>query len=266
MMGALDGAIARGSTAQTDRASGQSSLFGMFAAAVSEEEQEFYPTCDGWHDRELLRFEKASIGFYVTGHPLDRYEQEVGLYATRNTGSLQQMANREPVSIAGVVSSLRERRTRSGDGRMAYLQIEDRHGQVECICFSEPYAKFEELVKSDEPLLLKGTIHIEGDERPVHKIRLSEVSRLVDARREKVARVVIELDADSVDEARMSSLAEVLRRHPGKCTTEISLRVVTNDASGHGFMVLPEDFNVEPSDDLIIAVERLFGDRVVRLQ
>jgi DNA polymerase III subunit alpha len=263
MMEALDPAMGRGGKSQADRASGQKTLFSMFATAAPV--QDFYPECEPWLDRDLLRYEKGSIGFYVTGHPLDRYEQEVQLYTTKNTASLQQLSNRDEVSIAGVVTSLRERTTKKGDARMAYVQIEDRHGQVEAICFSNAYEAAEEVLKSDTPLLFKGTVAIEGDEKPVHKIRLTTVTRLVDARMEKIGKVLIELDAENVDRKKMTDLASVLSRFPGTCTTELSLRIVTPEASGRTHIVLPETYNVEPSDDMLIAVERLFGERVVRL-
>lgn len=267
MMGATSTAIDRGQKAQQDLNSGQSSLFGMFAAASSKPTEDYYPDCDPWTDKELLAEEKSSIGFYITGHPLDRYEQEVKLYAKNTTLTMRQLRHREEIAIAGVISTLREKSLKSGKGRMAFIDFEDREGSVEVLCFSSAFAEYEEVLKSDEPLLLKGTVSVEGDGDNVSfKIRMTEAVRLVDARMAKVRRVRIALDAGEVQDTHIRRLAEVLQKHPGTCTTELRLQIRTQDASGTSVMVLGEDFKVEPSDDLMIAVERLFGRRVVSLR
>lgn len=267
MIGATSTAVDRGQKAQQDINSGQSSLFGMFAAASNKPTEDYYPDCDPWTDKELLAEEKGSIGFYITGHPLDRYEQEVKLYAKNTTLTMRQLRHREEIAIAGVISTLREKSLKSGKGRMAFIDFEDREGSVEVLCFSSAFAEYEEVLKSDEPLLLKGTVSVEGDGGNVSfKIRMTEAMRLVDARMAKVRRVRIALDAGEVQDTHIQRLAEVLLKYPGTCTTELRLQIRTQDASGTSVMVLGEDFKVEPSDDLMIAVERLFGRRVVSLR
>mgnify|MGYP000365595028 CR=1 FL=1 len=267
MMGAIPTAMDRGQKARADRDTGQSSLFGMFAAASPKPSEDYYPDVEAWTDKELLANEKSSIGFYVTGHPLDRYEQEVKSYASHNTSTVRKLRHRDEVTLAGVINTLREKSLKSGNGRMAFIDFEDRDGQLEVICFSKAYAEAEEVLKSDEPLLIKGTLSVEGEAGNFsYKIRMQEATRLVDVRKAKVRRVRIELDTNIIDRTHMDRLAGVLQRFPGNCTTELSLRIETAEASGHNVMTLGEAFKVEPSDDMMIAVERLFGRRVVSLR
>ncbi len=92
---------------------------------------------------------------------------------------------------------------------------------------------------------------------------MTEAIQLVEARKAKVNRVCIAVEAADLDNEKLVSLAAVLRRFPGNCTTELSLRVDTKEAKGKGVLVLGEDFMIEASDEMLIAVERLFGRRVV---
>ena len=270
MYGAIPTAADRGQKAQQDRNSGQANLFGFFAAAPAAAAvavEDFYPEIEAWTDKELLAAEKASIGFYITGHPLDRYKDEVKQYASHNTRTLRALRPRDNVALAGVVGSIREKTLKSGNGRMAFIEFEDREGSVEIVCFSSAFAENEEALKSDEPLLIKGTIKIEGDDGNVtHSVRLTEAMRLVDARKAKVRKVCIALDAENLDKKAMIKLADVLRRHPGGCATELTFQVHTDEVAGHSIMTLGDAFKVDPCDDLLIAVERLFGRRVVSLR
>jgi DNA polymerase-3 subunit alpha len=270
MMEALSTAIDRGQKAQQDRSSGQASLFGLFAAAApaaASKGEERYPDAEGWTDKQLLQYEKESIGFYVTGHPLDRYEEEVASYASHTTDTLRKLRNRDDVSLAGVITSLREKILKSGKGRMAFVEFEDRHGQIEVMCFSASYAENEEALKSGEPLLLEGTVSVEGElDNPSYKLRLSKATRLVEARLQKIRRLMIHLPQRDVQRQTLESLAQLLRRHPGDCAAELHFRVETSEARGAAVVALGEQFQVSPTDELIMAVEQLFGDRVVRLR
>ncbi|MBH25631.1 MAG: DNA polymerase III subunit alpha, partial [Myxococcales bacterium] len=272
MFGAIESAMARGQKAQQDRNTGQSSLFGMFmeaAVEAAEEEEtnpgEYYPDVPPWTDKELLANERASLGFYLTGHPLDRYKEEVSRYATHNTMTITRCANHEEVAIAGVVSSLREKLSKSGS-RMGFVEFEDTHGSIEVLCFSSSYMDSEEVIKSDVPILLKGNVKVEGEGGNVsHKLRLKEATRLTDARRARVRRVQIQLDAERLRERQMRDLAALLQRYPGGCVTELSMRVQTAEATGKSILRLGDAYRVDPSDEMMMAVEQLFGDRIVKL-
>ena len=120
--------------AQRDRESGQTSLFGMLSEAADQAgtpiDDHRYPDVPEWEPRQTLAFEKEALGFYVSGHPLDRYLGDLKRHATATTGSLEGGAlqsgaglkNRAEVIIGGMVTEYRERPLRSGNGRMAIFQ------------------------------------------------------------------------------------------------------------------------------------------------
>ncbi|RAL25532.1 DNA polymerase III subunit alpha [Lujinxingia litoralis] len=267
---AIETAVERGQKAQHDKAVGQSSLFGMMAQDAREEVlDDSYPECLPWNDRELLEHEKSLLGFYVTGHPLDRFESELGLYGASTTHELMtnsSLRNRADVAVAGVVSAMREVPLKSGDGRMGFITIEDKTGEIEVIAFSSSYAEAEEVIKSGEPLLLKGQIQEEGDpENRTRRIRLESASTLESEREAKVRQVLVEIGVEQVSNGQLRELQKVLAAHSGHCRTTLIFKKETSQGTGQAEMVLPADFATRPTDGLLMAIERLFGRNSVRL-
>ncbi|MGZ3444463.1 MAG: DNA polymerase III subunit alpha, partial [Myxococcaceae bacterium] len=134
----VEKALERGASAQRDRAVGQSSLDGLLedagkpgpAASVGKPE---YVAFEEWPEKERLAMEKEAIGFYVSGHPLHQYAKELQRYA-RPAASVQRARRDDVVTVAGIVSQLRERPTKTGK-RMAWVTLEDLSGSVELVCF-----------------------------------------------------------------------------------------------------------------------------------
>jgi DNA polymerase-3 subunit alpha len=136
LFAALDRAMDAGQKDQRDREQGQSSLFGRadgdgdgHPAAAPDRIRDV----SAWGEGERLAFEKESLGFFITGHPLERFRGEMEKWATATTGKLMEMADRE-VSLGGIITALRPIKTRKGD-RMATFILEDLEGGVEALVF-----------------------------------------------------------------------------------------------------------------------------------
>ena len=257
----LDKAIERGQATQRDRESGQMSLFGMLVQAtpkaVGGADYDTIPADAEWTERERLQREKESLGFYITGHPLDRYLDELRRYANANTESVEQLPNNAEVTIGGVVAALRERPLKDGSGRMAFVTFEDNRGQVEVIVFSKQYADAEAAIKSDEPLLVRGQIRIEGEgDSKVRKVRATEVSSIAAARRQLTRRVGVRVPSDAVDGRLVAAMKAAFAQYAGPCEAELAL--VLPDQT-EVVVLCGDRFRVTPSDDLIGKVERLVG-------
>src|SRR5690606_15011012 len=146
---------------QKDRASGQTSMFAAFAAtsapqgpaATGNTAEESYPEVEEWSEKKKLRSEKEALGFYITGHPLDRYAEDLPRITSATTQSVGKYANPQArfaeVSVAGVISLYRERPLKSGKGRMAFITIEDLHGSIECLVFSKVFNECEDILRGD---------------------------------------------------------------------------------------------------------------------
>src|SRR5262249_32161300 len=140
-----------------------------------------------WPETERLKFEKEAIGFYVTGHPLDRYKEDMRRLANATIAHLDRKGNRAEGVLCALVSSMRERPLKDGSGRMAFAVIEDLTGSIEMMVSANTFAQHEMTLKSDQPLIVKAAVTIERDEEAeaqTLKLRCLDVKLLADARKD----------------------------------------------------------------------------------
>ncbi len=271
LLGVLDGAIERGAAEQRDRKSGQTSLFGLFAAQEpakpapgAAQQGETYPEIDAWTPKQLLAFEKEALGFYISGHPLDRYRSDLLRYATAGTADF--LAGKKAVgdhSIGGIVSQYREMITKKGD-KMARFMLEDSEGAFEVIAFPKTFEKVRHVLVSDEPILCTGQVKNEGGaEAPEWKMLLEGASPLGELRQAKSTRVDIHLNADTTTTDQLDELKTILANATrGNCQAFVRLKIAQRSET---VLALPEAWDVAPTDELLARLERLFGDRVATL-
>ena len=263
--GALDAALERAAQTQKDKKSGQGSLFSLVpAVAAGAGAPETYADVEEWTPKELLSWEKDSLGFYITGHPLDRYQGDLSRYANANTSELERHADKDvAVSVGGVIQGLRIRPTKDGTGKIAFGNLEDQFGKVEIVVFPRTFVKVEEIIKLDEPLLLTGKIKDEGDsEKRELKMILDEAVPLSRVRAEKTSRIHLVLKADDLNPQLIEELKSILKLHPGGCKTFVHVQIPLRSET---VIPLGPEFSVAPTEDLLLRVERLFGKRVALL-
>ncbi|RMH42146.1 MAG: DNA polymerase III subunit alpha [Deltaproteobacteria bacterium] len=266
LFAAIDRAMERGAQAQRDKKTGQASLFGLLNASEERAAQpETYPDVEEWTPKQRLAFEKESLGFYVSGHPLDRYRSELARFATATTRDfLDGLRAPGEASIGGVVAAYRERPTRRGDGKLAFFQLEDTFGQIEVIVFPKTFAEVREVLVSDEPILCTGEVRNEAPagEPPVWRLIVDSVTPLAELRRQKTKAVHIHLSADSVRPEQIRELEQLLSRSRGSCQTVLHLRIPHRSET---IIPLGDRYKVPANDELLARLERLFGDRVAVL-
>ncbi|HET9989228.1 MAG TPA: DNA polymerase III subunit alpha [Kofleriaceae bacterium] len=270
LLAALDAAMERGASEQRDRRSGQTSLFGLMeppklaGAGPAQAQGEVYAEVEAWSQKQLLAFEKEALGFYVSGHPLDRYRGDLARYATATTSEF--LAGAKHVgdhSIGGIVSQYREMITKKGD-KMARFQLEDTEGSLEVIAFPKTFEKVRHVLVSDEPILCTGAVKNEGtSDAPEWKMLLEKADPLSEVRQAKTTRVDIHLDADLLTLDQVDELKTILANaQRGAHQPVVRLKVARR---AEAVIVLPDAWAVSPTDDLLMKLERLFGDRVAIL-
>jgi DNA polymerase-3 subunit alpha len=153
LVAALDAVFAEAQARQAERASGQHGLFGD--VAPSPEPHTPLPDIPPRSEHERLAREKAVLGFFISGHPLDRYRAEVELFGTRTTATLGRWSEHK-VRIAAVVTVVKRQISKKSGAEYARLTLEDFHGTAEALVFPEAWAKLNEVIRADRALLLAG--------------------------------------------------------------------------------------------------------------
>jgi DNA polymerase-3 subunit alpha len=278
----IERAMNRGSSSQKDKAAGQSSLFGMLGGASSGGGglKDEYMQVEEWTEKERLSFEKEAIGFYVSGHPLHQYDKELKRYS-RPITAVQRARRDERITIAGIVAAMRERPTKTGK-RMAWVTLEDLSGSIELVCFpgkdgtrnvmgkdgkwtkagpKPGYEHWEPLLKSDDPILVTGTVQISqrDEDTPVAELIVEEIQSLKAVREKRTKRLELRVPADLMTEDRLQRLMEIARKYEGATPVAVSL-LFTNEAE---VLIGNSSLKVQVNDELLLAVERLFGMKVV---
>ncbi len=151
---------------QRERSSGQLNLLEPFESSKihspSGSIDSPLPDLPEWDHKELLAHEKETIGFYITGHPLSRFSDRLPILTSADSSTLSRKLDRETVSLAGIVSSIREVTTKRKE-TMAYVTLEDLKGTVTAIFFPEIYRSAYDLLQGDEPLLIRGMLDVAED-------------------------------------------------------------------------------------------------------
>jgi DNA polymerase-3 subunit alpha len=258
LFAAVDRALEHGSRHQRDREKGQNQLFGTFADENDTPVAVPLPDVPAWSDAEQLAGEKEALGFYMSGHPLERFAKELALFGARRIAELT--ASEADIWLPGIVSGLRPLKTRKGD-RMAVFMLDDVNGSVEVVVFPETFAKHGSLVEADAMLLVRGKFEKDDESARLVATELLPIAALMERTTREVA---IHLKASLNSRTTFEALAELLSRHRGD--RRVSLEV---DVKGeHGPLRVRADVNqrVKPSERLVAEVEQLCGAGSVELR
>jgi DNA polymerase III subunit alpha len=214
-----------------------------------------YPKVEEWDQREKLRREKEALGFYITGHPLDRYRGEIKRSSSCSIQDLPSRKDKSQVKVAGVIENLRIKRTKRGD-KMAILNMEDLTGSTECILFPEVFTRCSVLLKSEDPLLISGTVEI-GDSSA--KIMAQDIVTLDSLRQKSIKAIELKLKEEDISKDFLEDLRDIVFRYPGEC--RLLLKVGT--AKGSEWTISANNrFNVHPCHQLIDEIEARTGNKV----
>jgi DNA polymerase-3 subunit alpha len=171
------------------------------------------PDVSEWDEKEKLRREKEALGFYITGHPLEGFHKAIERFSTCLVNDLPTQKDKDQVKLAGVVESLKMKRTKRGD-KMAIMQLEDLTGSTEVVVFPDVFADAAPLLKGDEPLLVSGTVEI-GDQSA--KVIAKEIKSLHGLELKAAKAVIISLEKEKSQNSLLEDLKDAVFKYPGDC-------------------------------------------------
>jgi DNA polymerase-3 subunit alpha len=200
---------------------GQNALFGG-QDNVSNFMEAALPDAPPWSQTELSKQEKASIGFYLSVHPLDEYGKILRDLKILNLADYENIKAGDRISLAGIVSGLQIRHSKKGN-RFCLFRLEDRSSGVKCLMWSEAFTKYAEFLRDDELLIVEGKI--ESAEGQEITLILDEVKKLNDAVPLKARSVLINLAEKNPDEKYFEELFMVLSRSKGSCEVYLNFSI-----------------------------------------
>ncbi len=245
-----------------------SSQLGLFASAAGgrEETPPPLPAATAWAAEEELQRERETLGFFITGHPLDRYESDLRRFTNVTVGTLRTRGLQLPASpprpgrpegrprvrLGGVIHTVRLRNSKKGD-RYATFVLEDKEGVVEVIAWPDTYRRHEEVVAAGTPVVVTGGLDLADDRC---QIIAEEIARLDAARAEAIRQVHVRVPLAQVGREDLERLRSVLAEHPGPCSA--FLHLMRPDAT-ETILALPDTIRVAASSAVLDAVERVLG-------
>jgi DNA polymerase III subunit alpha len=260
LMAVLEEAAATGQRVREERESAQASLFGVGELVRGGNGgANRLPDIPEWDEKYRLASEKEAIGFFITGHPLDRYVADMKRFSNADSYSILEMKEKSEVKICGVSTALKEIMTKKGD-RMAFISLEDLTGCVEVVVFSDVYAKCSEWLKSDDPIHVTGTVE-QGEKGA--KIMASDIVLLRDLNEQRTHRVNFNIDAKEADPGKLAALKTIISRYQGACRSFLHLEM---ENSSRVTIKLSEAYKVSASEELTVEVSNLFGYNAVSFE
>jgi DNA polymerase III subunit alpha len=221
MCAMLDRALEHGAKAQRDRASGQIGFFELMAA---DQVEPSLPATTPWARKEQLNYEKESLGFYASGHPLEDYAAALEGLANVDGGSIGERAHGEQVAMGGIVIDLAVRTTKKGD-RFALFRLEDQFAAVKIVCWPEQFNRYKSLLEADAALLIKGRLEVAED--GAGTIIVQELQPLEGARASAAREMTIRMPEVSLTAERLALLSELFNANAGHAMVIFELMTAT---------------------------------------
>jgi DNA polymerase-3 subunit alpha len=270
MMAALDEAMRIGQAFQRDSQSSQIDIFGLLGGGGkgSKKPDGVYPQIEAWSVQQSLAFEKEALGFYITGHPLDKYERLIKKITSGTISDLKEKATAGEVKVGGVVSALKLKNTKKGD-RYGSFNLEDKSGFVEVVAWPDVYRKCVELLNADDPIFVKGRMEV-GEERiQIFANEITPLAQEVSRSRQNGSangnggingeRVHLYVRESELSPDELIQLRQTLLEHHGPCAVFLHLFA---PGKVETVIELPDHVRVASTPELQATVQRLFGTRV----
>jgi DNA polymerase-3 subunit alpha len=226
LMAAVDKAMERAQKAQKDAAQGQVGLFGIFDDIPSKTQaSDDLSKGTDWEEGERLANEKEVLGFFVSGHPLDKYAEKLrnltGVISTaealeRKPPERRWGAQADPadeLQLAGMLMGVQHRKSKKDQKPYAQGFLEDASGRIELICFSRDYEKLAEQLKMEAAVLVRGTLM--GGEDAAPKISISQIKALDEVEVKLPTGIRIRLNLDLTTEDTLAGLKAEADAAPG---------------------------------------------------
>ena len=252
---AIEHALSFGSKVQAAALSAKDSLFGDIQSSIKIEEPEL-PNVESWSHKDQLAKEREALGFYLSDHPLRRFENEYNSFSTIKLGDPDSFKNVDFVRACGVVTSVRTRMDRSGRN-MAFFKLDDFSGSCECIMFGKVYSECGELIVPESTIMVMGKLESSGDAVKLHAEEVIDLSKAAETLTKSIGLLV---DIENHNEQTISEMREIFLKHEGNLPVITYIRI---NGSAKRFII---DNKIKLSAEFISEIQNLLGDESIAYQ
>jgi DNA polymerase-3 subunit alpha len=270
LLAAVDKMMERAQKTQRDLEAGQAGLFGIFSAPAGDAKHDDLPNVPDMEESQRLAAEKEVLGFFVSGHPLDKYAEKLrNLPGVVDIATALEMkpppsngrrgqAPENEIAIAGVMLGLKVAKSKRSGELYAQAALEDASGKIDLICFPKDYERLAESLRIEAPVLVRGQLRAEEEAAP--KLAVSAIQALEDVKVRLPMNVRIRIQLDHVSETTLEELRELVGSAPGPG------RVMLNvEQKGQYCVVMePEELRVAADRAFIDKAELLLGRGMVQ--
>ncbi len=212
---AIEPALRQGQRMADDRMRGQSGLFGGGVEIADS-----LPDAEPWTQSDVAKREKASIGFYLSTHPLDAYTNLLTGMRIKNIAEFEDLKSGDVLRLAGMISGLQIRTSKRGN-RFAQFRLEDRSSGIKAVVLGDNFNKLSMFLADDRMFIADGNIEAGEGQEPTLKV--NDLKSLDDVETAQACEVNITMPKTTMDESYLESLYNILEREPGRCRVTLTV-------------------------------------------
>ncbi len=233
------------------------SLFGESEEVLLKEPD--LPNVKPWTEKEFLAHERKVIGFYLTAHPLRRYELEFNSFASIHLGETEDLIEKSDVRVCGVVTELKTKFDKAGR-TMAFFKLDDLTGSCECLMFSKAYEEFGKFIEDEEAVFAVGNLESSGD---AVKMQVNKVIPMKRIANELTESLKLLISKEKISSEKLIELKSILKNSEGSIPVFIKL---TQNGIDKGKLFALEEIRVKISSELLKSLTALLGEETVILK
>ncbi len=253
----IDTLLQLGSRLNRDRRMGQMTLFGNMDDDTASGEYHHLPEVEEWSEKDLLKAEKEALGFYVSSHPLKRYDGLIKKHSNTSTAALPELSDGKEIFLGGILESIKITTTKKG-APIAYFGIEDTEGTVKCVLFKDDLESQKELLQTDEVVFIKGNLSFRDTEPSIRVTKIVLAVELEKLTKKSPSQdAIITLNYSQIDDNLLCRLKDILLGNKGKCSVFVEFEIPSKEVVK---IKASDEFSISFTDSVRTQLRDLVGD------
>ncbi|GAB4329126.1 MAG: DNA polymerase III subunit alpha [Calditrichia bacterium] len=218
------------------------------------------PDVEPWPIQEQLSREKELLGFYISGHPLEKYSREIELFNTLNWADPATFRSGREVKTAAIISAIKTHLDRTGN-TMAFITFETTVNSFEGVVFSSVYQKYGHYIHKGEMVFVIGKVSESSEQ--TFKMLCDEIIPMNEVRNRMTKSVQLNVDTAVVDEEKVEELRKIITSHPGEIPVYLQVRARSN---GEPLLMKSRRYRIILTDEVLDELGKILGKKNILIR